>query len=122
MNVDPLIANFKAMIASPFVFVKFIKAFGLTIVDVIAIFDNCMEIYDAGVNIYDYILYYWKNPMYWLGQIGLNFLNNLLDFIADMGNMYTYMDEGNFFAAGEISGAFFYNVIFEIADPYSKSL
>jgi hypothetical protein len=112
LNVEKIINDFNYLIKQKFEAIKVLSLIGNILIEAIAVIDSCYDVYVGFDNIWKYMVYYWKDPIYWLGQIGLNFLYNLIDFFADLGTIYTDMDEGNYYDAGAVGGEFIYNVFF----------
>ena len=112
LNVEKIISDFNYLIKQKLEVMKVLSLVANILIEAIAVIDSCYDVYVGFDNIWKYMVYYWQDPIYWLGQIGLNFLYNLIDFFADLGTIYTDMDEGNYYAAGAVGGEFIYNVFF----------
>jgi hypothetical protein len=112
LNVEKIISDFNYLIKQRLEVLKVLSLVANILIEAIAVIDSCYDVYVGFDNIWKYMVYYWQDPIYWMGQIGLNFLYNLIDFFADLGTIYTDMDEGNYYGAGSVCGEFIYNVFF----------
>lgn len=112
LNIEKIVNDFRNLIKQKFEFINFLSMAANILVQVIGVMDSCYDVYVGFDNIYKYMVFYWQDPIYWFGQIGLNFLYNLIDFFSDLGIIYTDIDEGDFYDAGQIGGEFVYNVFF----------